>query len=134
MTGLWDRIKRARWAVGITGLIAAVFISDIWLEVDYRVVANTFMALGALLLLAFTLLYGVRSRWRASRIGPIYLVKCVLLTAFLIQAAVAVWLDTDYPGRQQIRFIIYAATALVYVPFLVTLWREQQRDRNNPPL
>ncbi|WP_267294167.1 DUF4231 domain-containing protein [Mycobacterium hackensackense] len=110
-------------------LIPGTIMSDIWLDINYELAANVCLGIAALLVSIFTLLYGFRSKWRTNRIGPIYLIKCVAMSAFLNQAAVAVWIDEDYPFRQMIRFVIYAATALVYVPMLVALWLAQQNDR-----
>ncbi|MCV7208430.1 hypothetical protein H7J75_07150 [Mycolicibacterium canariasense] len=123
-----------RWGYVILALlIPGTIVSDIWLEVNYELIANVFLLIATVLVNAFTLLYGTRSRWKSNRIGPIYLIKCIALSAFLVQASVSVWIDVDddYPLRQIIRFTIYAATALVYVPMLITLWREQQRDRRD---
>lgn len=119
-----------RWASSIAGLLVpAVVVSDIWLDIDYRVAANVCLAFAAALVTLFTGLYAFRSKWKTNRIGPVYLVKCIAMTLFLVQAAVAVWIDQDYPFRQQIRFAIYAYVAVVYVPMCITLWLEQQRDR-----
>lgn len=112
-------------------VVFVVVLADVWLDIDYRVAANTAMAVMAVLVAAFTLLYLLRSRWRTNRIGRIYATKSAILSVFLIQAAVAVWVSTDYPGRQYIRFVIYTLGAVAYVPMLVSLWREQQRDRHD---
>jgi hypothetical protein len=121
-------------AVSVVAAIATVLVGtvlvDVWLDVDYRVAANCSLVAAAVFVNVFTVLYGIRSRWRSNRIGAIYLIKCVGLSVFLTQAALATWWDTDYPFRQQIRFGIYTTMAMVYLPMLVTLWREQQRDRD----
>lgn len=110
-------------------VVIGTLLSDVWLDIDYRVAANVSLAAAAVFVNAFTVLYASRSRWKAYRIGAIYLVKCVGLSLFLTQATVSVWWDDGYPYRQQIRFAIYATMAIVYVPMLISLWREQQRDR-----
>ena len=74
-------------------------------------------------------LYWARSRWWANRIGKIYLAKSIVLSLFLSQVVVATWWDTDYPGRQHIQFAIYTLGAVVYLPMICSLWREQNRDR-----
>lgn len=119
-----------RW-VYLTGLamVIGTLIADIWVHIDYRVAANVSLIYIAVLSTAFAILYGVRSKWRTNRIGKVFLVKSALLSAVLIQAAVAVWISTEYPNRHIFRFIIYSAGAVAYIPMLVTLWREQQRDR-----
>lgn len=119
-----------RWTVVIAlTVVAGTLFSDVWLNIDYRFGADVFLAVAAVVVNAFTVLYASRSQWRAYRIGAIYLVKCVGLSLFLTQAALSTWWDNDYPYRQQIRFAIYATMAIMYVPMLVSLWREQQRDR-----
>lgn len=117
-----------RWtaaAVAILGFVAA----DIWFTIDYRVAANTAILVMATVVTVFAGLYALRSRWRSNRIGRIYLTKSVILAVVLWQIVAAVWLDTEYPGRQQVRFAIYAFGALAYLLMLVSLWREQNRDR-----
>ncbi|QTJ64966.1 hypothetical protein HYG77_04705 [Rhodococcus sp. ZPP] len=77
----------------------------------------------------FTMLYLARSPWWRTQLGKIYLSKSVVLTLVLVQNAVAVWISTDYTGRQSIRFAIYLLGAIVYVPMVWSLLLEQQRDR-----
>lgn len=118
------------WTIGsIATVVLGTLFADIWFDVDYRIAANTSLAAAAVCVNAFTLLYGFRSYWRTNRIGGIFLVKCGGLSLFLTQAALTTWWDDDYPYRQQIRFAIYAGMSIVYVPMLISLWLEQQRDR-----
>ena len=119
-----------RW-VYLAGLltILGIFVSDVWFTIDYRLGANISLVLAATFVTAFTLLYGVRSLWRSNRIGKIFFTKSVVLAAVLWQIVLASWWDTDYPWRQQIRYVIYTLGAIVYIPMMVSLWREQQRDR-----
>lgn len=111
--------------VGIVGTV----VSDIWFDINYRFAANIALLLMATLVVGFTLLYVLRSRWQTNEIGLIYAVKCGALSMVLVQATVASWWDLEYPFRQQIRFMIYAIGALVYAPMIVTLVQQQQRDR-----
>lgn len=111
------------------GLVAATFIADAWLHVDYRVAANTSLALLAGLVTVFTVLYGWRSTWRANLIGKVFLAKGIAFSMVLWQMVVAVWVDADYPGRQHLRFIIYSLGAIAYAAMVATLWAEQQSDR-----
>lgn len=119
-----------RWiyAVGAAG-VAATVISDIWIDVDYGLNADIALLCIGALAVAFAALYGGRSRWWTNRIGKVYLAKSLILALVLAQAVVSVWWQDDYPGRQIIRFVIYSLGAVAYVPMLVSLWREQQRDR-----
>lgn len=111
------------------GGVAATITADIWFDIDYRIAANVSLIYIAALTIGFAVLYGARSRWWTNRIGKIYLVKSLILALVLIQAAISVWWHMDYPGRDIIRFIIYSLGAVAYVPMLVSLWREQNRDR-----
>ena len=96
---------------------------------DWRISANMSLIYIAVLNTAFTLLYLLRSRWWSNRIGRIFLAKSIVLALVLIQATVATWFDADYPGRQIIRFIIYSAGAVAYVPMIISLVAEQRCDR-----
>lgn len=119
-----------RW-VYLAGLftIIGIFVSDVWFTIDYRLGANISLVIAAALVSAFTVLYGLRSLWRSNRIWKIFFTKSVVLAAVLWQIVLASWWDTDYPWRQQIRYVIYTLGAIVYIPMLWSLWREQQRDR-----
>lgn len=119
-----------RW-VYIAGLagIACTLASDIWLDVDYEFTANVALLCMGCLVTVFAVSYGGWSKWWTNRIGKIYLTKSVILALVLAQASASVWWQDDYPGRQVIRFVIYSLGAVVYVPMLVSLWREQWRDR-----
>lgn len=122
-----------RW-VYVTGLliIVGVFVSDVWFAIDHRLGANLSLIFAAVFVTAFTLLYGLRSRPGSNRIGRVFLVKSVVLAAVLWQIVASQWWDDDYPLRQQIRYTIYTLGAIVYIPMLISLWREQQRDRARP--
>lgn len=119
-----------RW-VYLAGLltIVGIFVSDVWFTIDYRLGANISLILAAVFVTVFTVLYGLRSLWRSNRIGKIFFTKSVVLAAVLWQIVAASWWDTEYPWRQQIRYVIYTLGAVVYIPMMVSLWREQQRDR-----
>ncbi len=110
--------------------VAATVAADVWFEIDYQFWANVSLLAVAGLATTFTVLYLVRSKWWTNRIGKIYLAKSVVLSLVLMQIVLASWWATDYPGRQHIRFVIYSLGAIVYVPMLIALWREQQRDRS----
>ena len=122
-----------RW-VYVTGLliIVGVFVSDVWLAIDYRLGANLSLIFAAIFVTAFTLLYGLRSRPGSNRIGKVFLVKSVVLALVLWQIVLASWWDAEFPLRQQVRYTIYTLGAIVYIPMLISLWREQQRDRARP--
>lgn len=111
--------------------IAGTFVADIWLTIDYEFDANISLIYLAVLVTVFTVLYGLRSNWRANRVGRVFLIKSVFLSLVLGQIVLSSWWDADYPLRQQIRFILYTAGAWTYASMVVTLCREQNRDRRN---
>lgn len=113
-------------------LIVATFLADLWLHIDYRVAANSSLAILAGLVTIFTALYGWRSSWRANTIGKVFLAKGIAFSLVLWQIVVAVWWDADYPGRQHLRFIIYSLGAIAYAAMVVTLWVEQRNDKRRP--
>lgn len=91
--------------------------------------ANIALLALAVMVAVFTLLYVTRSPWERNTVGRIYAAKSIVLSLVLMQITVSSWVSLDYPGRQPIRFAIYTLGAVVYVPMLWVLWREQQRDR-----
>ena len=121
-----------RWLylIGLAGIVGTL-IADIWYEIDYSVAADISLIYIAILSAAFAVRYAGWSKWWTNRIGKVYLAKSVILALVLVQTMVSVWWQSDYPGRQIIRFIIYTMGAVVDVPMLVTLWREQRRDRRD---
>lgn len=117
--------------VYLTGLlgIVGVLVADIWADVNYRLAANISLIYIAAFVTVFTVLYWGRSRWRSNYLGKAFLIKGILLAAVLWQACAAVWIDTEYPYRHVVRFIIYTGGAASYLAMLIILWREQQRGR-----
>lgn len=119
-----------RWFVGFcTVVIVGVLVADIWAPIDMRVAANVslvYMAVGASV---FAARYALWSHWRASQIGPTYLAFKVAMALVLWQIVFAVWADSDWPGRQHVRFVIYSAGAVAAVVWVGTLMRVQKRAR-----
>lgn len=132
MRGWFRGVSPLRWFVRVSLLVIAVTLfSDIWFDVDMRVAANVAavpMAVGATV---FAVLYGLRSNWRASGIGRAYLAFKVTMAAVLWQIVIAVWVDTDWPGRQHVRYAIYSVGVVMTVVWVVTLIRVQNRARQD---
>lgn len=128
-----DTPTRAGIGTG-AAVVAVLLVVDIWLHVDYQLAANIALLAVAVLVSTFTVLYSVRSPWWNHRLGRIYWAKCVVLSAVLLQITLAIWWDLEYPGRQYVRFAIYGLGAVVYIPMLVSLLREQKRGRTPMPL
>ena len=119
-----------RWLYTLAAaLLGIALVADVWLEPNYRLAANISLIVMTVLVTTFTVLYLARSRWWANDIGKTYLAKSVVLALVLAQGTLAVWWATDFPGRDHVRFAIYALGAVAYVPMLITLWREQSNDR-----
>jgi len=122
-----------KWFTGLCAAsVGVVLLADIWwLDTDdYRVGANVSLIYIALLTSVFTARYAFWSRWWNSRVGPTYLTLKLLMTLVLWQIVVATWWDTDFPGRQQIRFAIYSLGAVAVLAMINTLVREQRRGRD----
>lgn len=121
-----------RWFVGFSALvIVGVLFADIWTAIDIRVAANTAavpMAIGATV---FAVRYAFWSHWRASEIGPAYLAFKIVMALVLWQIVFSVWVDTDWPGRQHVRYAIYSAGAVATVVWVATLMRVQKRARQD---
>ncbi|QRZ05871.1 putative phage holin [Mycolicibacterium austroafricanum] len=115
--------------IGGAAAIAATFLADLWLNIDYRFAADVSLIHMAVLVTVFTGMYGWRASWRVNRIGKVFLAKGIAFSLVLWQIVVAVWVDVDYPGRQHIRFAIYSLGAVAYAAMLITLWVEQRADR-----
>ncbi len=109
--------------------ISGVLVWDIWFVVDYEHVANTSLTCLAAITTVFVLLYGLRSSWWTNEVGKVFFAKAVILPLVLWQVAASAWTASDYPGREQIRFVIYTLAAIAYVVMVVVLWRQQRRDR-----
>jgi hypothetical protein len=109
--------------------IVATFVADLWVHIDYRIAANVSLVYMALFVTVFTLLYAIRSNWRVNRIGKVFLAKGIAFSAVLWQIVIALWIDTEYPHRQELRFAIYSLGALAYLAMVVVLVIEQRNDR-----
>ncbi len=130
---LWLRVKHSDpivWVAGVAAVcVTAVFALDFRVQLDYELAANISLLFLAAFVTGFTVLYVSRSVWWRNEIGKIYLAKCVVLSLVLDQIAVVVWVEADYPFRQQIRFALYTTGAVVYLPMLFSLWTQQTADR-----
>lgn len=117
------------WYGFSAAVVAATFIADIWWDPNYQVAADISLACIAAWSTMFAIRYAGWSKWWTNRIGKVYLAKSIILALVLIQAAVSVWWSGDYPGRDPVRFAIYALGSAALMSMLATLWKEQRRDR-----
>ncbi|SCX06078.1 hypothetical protein [Mycolicibacterium fluoranthenivorans] len=120
-----------KWFIRVcVALIGAALLADIWwFEPNtFRVAANVSLIAVAVFTTIFTVRYGFWSKWWTSRVGSAYLALKIFMSMLLWQIVLATWWDTDFPGRQEIRFAIYslgAVSALAMIPKLVS---EQRRS------
>lgn len=117
-----------RWFIELcVFLIAGTLLADIWWldSDDYRVAANVSLVYVAVFTTVFTVRYAFWSTWWTSRVGPTYLALKIFMSMVLWQIVVATWWDTDFPGRQEIRFAIYSFGAVAVLAMINALVREQ---------
>lgn len=121
-------------AVAAAAVVMLVLLGslDLFTELTGRDLGNVSLTAMAVLVTAFTGLYYIRSRWWSNRIGKVFLIKSTLLSLVMIQISVSSWTGSAYPGRDTVRLVIYVGGALAFVALLVTLWQEQQQDREGP--
>ncbi|AGI12299.1 hypothetical protein FF47_31 [Mycobacterium phage FF47] len=120
-----------RWVylVGVLGIVGTL-AADPWMDnEDYKLGANLSLIYLAFLSTCFTIRYIGWANWRANKIGQIFALFSVLLTLTLIQACFSVWTQSDYPGREYVRFVIYSGGVLGMLGMLLSLWQHQRRDR-----
>lgn len=113
--------------------IILVLAADIWWfdSDDYRVAANLSLVYLTVFTAVFTVRYAGWSDWRASRIGPTYLMFKLVMTLVLTQIVASTWWDLNYPYRHQIRFVIYSVGAVFAIPMIAALVREQEPDHDD---
>ena len=88
-----------RWLYGLAiAVIGIAVVADAWFDLNYQLAANIALLVLGALVATFAVLYALRSRWWANRIGKVYLAKTLVLALVLMQIAVASWWDTDYPA------------------------------------
>lgn len=109
--------------------IVGTFVADIWFDINYQTDANISLTYLAILVSTFTIIYGVRSKWRSSNVGISFFIKSVFLSLVLIQIVVSAWWSADYPYRHEIRFVMHTAGAWTYAAMVLQLLRSQRIDR-----
>ncbi|AZG48858.1 putative phage holin [Gordonia insulae] len=81
-----------------------------------------------LLQIGLTLLYGVRSPWRASQAGRILFTSFCCTSIALTQVSVTLLTDSGYPLRDIVRPIAYTLGILGTLVMIVLLLRMQRKD------
>ncbi|OZE39115.1 hypothetical protein CH278_02200 [Rhodococcus sp. 05-2254-5] len=98
-----------------------------------RDVGNWALFALAIVVVAFTLLYAIRSSdgWKHNRVGRVYLAKSIVLSIVLIQISLSVIYKSDYWNRDTIRLIVYGSGIVAYLWMMKSLLREQREDRRS---
>lgn len=113
-------------AGAVTTTAAALAIMPMFPE---RIGANVAIVVIASLSWVLVALYGLRSRWQATRGGRAVLYLAFALAAFTTQVAVSVWIGSAYWGRNEIRFVLYFGLAVTIAHLIGTVVRAQKEDR-----
>lgn len=90
---------------------------------DYAIFTWTILQIG------LTVLYGLRSRWRASTPGQILFTSFCCTSIALTQVSVTLLTDSSYYGRDVVRPIAYAIGIVGTLVMLRLLLQMQRRDR-----
>lgn len=96
-----------------------------------KLVADAALCVLATMQLIFTAQYFLRSPWWSTEIGKIYALKSVLWTLVALQVAASVLTESEYPGRQYFRTVIYVGGALSVFVLWMLLRRIQAQSRAN---
>lgn len=79
--------------------------------------------------IGLTVLYGVRSRWRASTPGQILFTSFCCTSIALTQVSVTLLTDSGYPARDVMRPIAYTLGIIGTLVMLRLLIQMQRKDR-----
>ena len=100
------------------------------MTVDLQLLGNALLALSAPGGIAFTLLYGLRSAWRATHAGRALFWLSASLSGILTLYALAVLWGPDYAFREEARFLLSITVLINIYRMLWVLLRAQRRDRS----
>ncbi|SKV36795.1 Uncharacterised protein [Mycobacteroides abscessus subsp. massiliense] len=114
------RIRRWLHPTAILALALAAVLID-----PYGV--SLAITVSAALACLFTFLYMRRSNWRATEVGKVLAWTYLWLSGLLLQISVSDWTQLSYPGREQVRAILYTALAYSLTRLVITLRRIQNR-------
>lgn len=103
-------------------------------SLDLDLVSNAIIALAAPGAIAFTLLYGLRSAWRATRAGRALMWLSVSLSGTMLYYALFVLLGPDYRFREPYSVVLAIAVTSNIYRMLWVLIRAQRYDQRLPDL
>lgn len=96
-------------------------------------VAETFLFTAAALSLVFIVLYQLLARWERSPFGVHTMVSHIILFLILTLGVGASIFGDNFPGRQEMRLLIFLACVVVLIHQIYLLLREQINSRSAPP-
>jgi hypothetical protein len=73
-----------------------------------------------------TLMYGFTAGWRFGPLGKSVILLVSSIAAVTLQGSVSIFTDAEYPGRDQIRAVLWTYVAASMLWLLLTIYREQQ--------
>ncbi|MGH3953037.1 MAG: putative phage holin [Mycobacterium sp.] len=114
------RIRRWLHPTVVLGLSLAAVLND-----PYGVTLA--ITISAALACLFTGMYMGRSNWRATEVGKVIAWTYLWLSGLLVQIALSEWTKLSYPGREQVRAVLYTALAYSLTRLVITLRRIQNR-------
>lgn len=116
----------------ILGVLLTAFtvLADVWTDIDYHLAANVSLIYISALVTVFTIRYGFWSNWKANRVGKVVLTKSITFSVVLWLITLQNWWDVDWPGRQQVRFVVYTLGAIAYLGMVVILVQQQTADQH----
>jgi len=118
-------MRRVALLVSATAAGSAALV----LEPDRDLVGNVILVILASLSWVFVVVYGLRSRWRATSSGRAVMILVTCIGAICTQGAIAIFTDYTYPGRDIIRPLLLLGVAVAVFDLLLTLVRIQQQER-----
>lgn len=125
--GLSKRTRVVAWSSAAVLVVAALLA---WLPTRWaNVTGDVFLAAMAFELVLFTTIYIVRSKPFRTAIGTIFARKSIVFSLVMIHITVSVLIERLYPGRDVLRMVVYLAGAVVYIPMITSLVREQNAQR-----
>ncbi|WJR32406.1 hypothetical protein P3F83_18010 [Mycobacteroides immunogenum] len=117
-------MKTIRNAAIVTAL---TFVPAVWMAPG--TVADVLLTVAAVLSWVFAMLYLTGSMWWLERVGRATISMMFALALVLTQNAMSVWWGENYPGRDQVRGLLYASLAYALARLVLTLHHIQRTDK-----
>lgn len=118
-----------RWAGWVVVLFAVGLAVAMLLQDDLRSARMVAFAVLTVMLVGFVAAYGLGSPWRATTEGKALFAYMVSLMVICLQSTIALFLGSDYPGRELLSAVSLYAVALTAATMFWLLVRQQYRQR-----